>query len=101
MVDGETMNWNTRRKARKAHRCDECNFHIKPGTVYMSCASVEAEGWQNSKLCLDCHELIAHYWAAHGWWRSYDDGPRWGEVRDWLAGCDCGLVVEQECMGDR
>ena len=53
--------WETRPKAKKRHKCDECRGWIEPGEVYLAVRGVWEGEPQSFKHCPDCLELIA--WA--------------------------------------
>lgn len=54
--------WNsTTRKARKAHRCDECREEISVGARYEHISMLFDGAWDTSRLCLSCKEIGDHF----------------------------------------
>lgn len=58
--------WNeTRRRARKEHRCDSCRAAITPGRLYVV-TSMVFDGYASSeKSCLRCFALAKRFGAEH------------------------------------
>ncbi len=48
------------RKARKAHKCDECGLAIQPGTVYEYVSGIWDGEPSHYKTCEGCQILRAH-----------------------------------------
>lgn len=48
---------SAQRKARKAHRCEECGNPITPGTLYWSCSSLTDGQWMRWAQCDKCHRI--------------------------------------------
>jgi hypothetical protein len=51
--------WNTRRrKARKPHRCEECNELIETGTTYVYATFLSADcDWGDYTVCVPCWRI--------------------------------------------
>lgn len=53
--------WETRPKAKKRHKCDECRGWIEPGETYLAVRGVWDGDPLSFKQCPDCLDLIE--WA--------------------------------------
>lgn len=53
--------WETKRKAKKRHKCSECRGWIEVGEVYTATRGVWDGSPSSYKTCSDCWELSA--WA--------------------------------------
>lgn len=66
------------RRARKDHRCDDCNLsHIKPGDTYTETRMLYEGSWDTMKTCARCERVRKH--------ADMDDlpyGKRCGYVRE-------------------
>lgn len=47
----------TRRRARKRHRCCECDLPILPGEEYQECAGIWDFGAETYRTCVSCEWL--------------------------------------------
>lgn len=54
----------TRRRARKLHRCDECWKHILPGQHYIVTATLTDGSVSSYKNCLKCDRIVTAHFAA-------------------------------------
>lgn len=75
----------TTRRARKSHRCCECDLAIESGERYAEHSGIHEGKPYRYRRCLSCnawadvaHELL----HASG---GYDEGPCFGGVAEWLA----------------
>lgn len=66
------------RKARKAHRCDECGDAVKAGDRYLFSSGIaDHEPW-SFKSCLLCAEIRKHFACGRG----QSLGTMWDELSD-------------------
>lgn len=74
------------RKARKKHRCCECNVIIKPGDKYVRTCGVWDYGFNYFKQCLGCDSIFTTcYEKAYSYCGcDWDEGPCFGELFDWI-----------------
>jgi hypothetical protein len=49
------------RKARKEHRCQECQETIAKGTVYWTCGFYSDGHWERLKRCKACYQIGEDY----------------------------------------
>jgi hypothetical protein len=89
--DGDTPSASThvRRKARKDHRCCECDGVITPGTVYEYVSGIWDGRPASFKTCPLCAEIRSHF-ACDG----YIFGALWDDLKqnffpDMRAGGPC------------
>lgn len=73
------------RKARKLHKCGECNRIIQPGENYVCEVTLFDGVIERNKTCLDCKSLRDNFFQS-GWY--------WGGVREDL------YEHIRECHGD-
>jgi hypothetical protein len=88
----------TTQKARKPHRCGDCNREIVPGEMYTRASFVNdgrATSVPSCSQCFRTRKLIEAHELAEGC-RAYEASPPWGgdDVREWLA--DRGLRYDAE-----
>jgi hypothetical protein len=69
----------TRRKARKAHTCWECDLPIPVGTHYIYTSGIDESGPCSFKQHVECHELLQEH--------ALDDDGCWimGTLREWAT----------------
>ena len=53
-----------KRKARKTHRCDECERIIQPGETYEINRGLWSEGFYEHKTCGVCEELRSRFFCS-------------------------------------
>ena len=58
---------HTERKARKVHRCSECDEHIVSGERYTVVSQLFDGSWDSWKLCASCKLWWQEFWR---WQRS-------------------------------
>lgn len=66
------------RRARKSHRCVECERLIEPGEQYEHVCGVWDEEWSTFRTCLGCYRIREHLCG---------DGWCFGEVAAQVAEC--------------
>jgi len=72
----------TKRKARKEHKCCECRIKITAGTEYMYKSGVWDGNPQDYKMCMNCHEIQS---AAESLARSEQNGPpAFENLKEWF-----------------
>lgn len=62
------------RRARKAHRCEECRQPIKPGDEYEHCRGLTDGYWMTFKTCKSCvvmRNSIFRTWIYGSVWDSF------------------------------
>lgn len=47
--------------ARKAHRCEECDETISPGSKYELIKMLFDGSWSTSRICMSCSEIGDHF----------------------------------------
>jgi hypothetical protein len=77
--DGDSQcSQTTERRARKAHRCDECGDEIKAGDRYrFSSGIADREPW-DFKSCLLCAEIRKHFSCG----RAQSLGTMWDDLAE-------------------
>jgi hypothetical protein len=78
----------TKRKARKAHKCTECRGAIKPGETYTVINMLFDGSWSTAKRCEDCSVVVCDLGKltkAHGGCFCYGIGQLPQDMCD-LAG---------------
>ena len=83
----------TRRRARKAHRCSCCRVEIPAGEMYCDHFSVYEGDGRREKLCLVCHADRERFADAHGGMICMPD-----HLPDMLADCIAEGDEESEQM---
>lgn len=76
--DGPTFSKTKIVKARKRHRCCECDEYIQPGKQYERTSGVWDGDFSTFATCLPCMRIRKQY-CPHGW--------IYGELRDTLKEC--------------
>lgn len=95
-IDGPSIVWESRPKAKKRHKCGECRGWIEPGETYWRVRGVWDGEAQTFLMCSDCEDLKT--WAANGadcfcW--SY--GNVMTDVLDFMhESGDAALIAEAE-----
>ena len=72
----------TRRKAKKPHRCCECYQEIPKGEEYYFAKGCWDGRWDEFKTCLQCHDQCGDYKDKVG------EYPPFGDLRDWCCESD-------------
>jgi hypothetical protein len=79
-VDDDDNHWSAReRKARKGHKCYECNGAILAGQAYFYHTVFGGGSASNYKVCLDCQSVIWQFFN-NGWWF----GSVWDSLNDYV-----------------
>lgn len=89
-----------RRRARKLHRCSECDADILPGAMYWSIRGLWDGRWGNFKQCSHCNAIADRFMSetdcCYCVGGLYDDlmeydflmfdeeAQRWESTEDWL-----------------
>lgn len=66
-------------KARKPHKCCECNETIAPGQQYERCTGLWDHGFDTFATCLSCVEIRDHF-RCDG--EGCEIGQLWSDLRD-------------------
>lgn len=77
----------TKRKARKAHRCAECKKQISPGEHYIITATLTDHSVGHYKHCLKCDKIVAAHFAAERALGHYGGSFTIGELTQQVAEC--------------
>jgi len=70
---------DTVRKARREHKCCECQGIIKPGEKYHIFKGCWEGKWDEFKTCLDCIEVRDEIRSLY----RDDEGPPFGDLGEW------------------
>jgi len=75
------------RRARKEHKCCECQSKINPGDRYKYISGVWNRRGQSFKLCLECHTIrgIVSSLADEFHFDPTEDGPAFGDLHQWIG----------------
>ena len=67
------------RKAKKSHKCEECQEEIKPGDLYSYSTMLFDGSWTTTKMCLSCKEIGDHFTCG-----SRIVGQLWEELEEYF-----------------
>lgn len=67
-------------RARKAHRCYECNRTIAPGDRYERSVALFEGSWDSTAVCLKCNAIRQAWHDVEGCWAPY--GSLRGDILD-------------------
>jgi len=84
--------WIKERKARKVHKCIECNKDILPGEKYEYFKGIYYEGgFEENKTCLDCKSIINAFFC---------DGYHFSMIMDDLKEHidNMGAEISEDCI---
>lgn len=78
-----------RRKARKQHRCYDCDRAIPIGAHYSRSVMLYESTWDSMAICQRCDDLRHAWYDVDGCWLML------GNLRDELRGCIDGPEVSR------
>ena len=76
--DGPSFFNETFPRARKVHKCCECNGDIKPGEKYHKASGKWGDRLNTYKTCMPCHNIREHY-CQYGYY--------FGELEEQISEC--------------
>jgi hypothetical protein len=82
-------------KARKSHKCCECQREIRPGDRYELCTGCWDGKWSAFKTCMPCAGLRSD--LLREWCNLFDDeGIEFGGLREWAREAEVEFPPAQE-----